>query len=437
MWVDRDRTAAKDALAGLGVPVSEISTSIAKLQSRNWTLRNFPFQPEFPGGRVWNIGAQLAFKPTDEDRPMVHPHWDSVLAHLGQSLDEAAQADQWCIKNGVTRGALYLLHWCASLFRQPAQKLPYLFFFGGQETGKSSLHYALGLLMSRGHIEARNSLLTQFNGELDGAILAYVEEVDLTVKASEAYNRLKDLVTANKVSINAKYANVYTSPSYLHWIQVANERRFCPAFDDDTRIVFAHVANKPVVDIPWNDLSAMLQGEAPDFLRTLMDLRLPEGIGRLWLPVLDTQAKRHAVADAKDNGQAAKGFDANRLDTALRLLLLKQGSDFYQGLVSDLLNRLGDGPWSQDPNVFGRELKAVFKNARERGLKATSKRVGDGTEVTIEEQWDESNIDGLDEWAHLAFYADYVARFPHAGTLANPILSFDLPNGGAQSPIAM
>ena len=305
-WVERDRTAAKDALSALGVPASEVSTSIAKLQSRNWTLRNFPFQPEFPGGRVWNIGAQLAFKPTDEDRPMVHPHWDSILAHLGQGLDEAAQADEWCIKNGVTTGALYLLHWCALLFRQPCAKLPYLFFFGGQETGKSSLHYALSLLMSRGHVEARNSLLTQFNGELDGAILAYVEEVDLSIKGSEAYNRLKDLVTAHKVSINAKYANVYTSPSYLHWIQVANERKFCPAFEDDTRIVFAHVANKPAVDIPWMNLSKTLQREAPDFLRTLMDLRLPEGIGRLWLPVLDTQAKRQAVAEAKDSGRTRK-----------------------------------------------------------------------------------------------------------------------------------
>jgi hypothetical protein len=140
-----------------------------------------------------------------------------------------------------------------------------------------------------------------------------------------------------------------------------------------------------------------------------MDLRLPEGVGRLWLPVLDTDAKRQAVADGKDSGQTAKGFDANALDTALRLLLLKEGIDFYQGLVSDLLARLGNGPWSQDPNAFGRELKAVFKNAHERGLKGTSKRVGDGNEWTIAEHWDESNIDGLQEWAQLAHLAEYAS----------------------------
>ena len=89
-------------------------------------------------------------------------------------------------------------------------------------------------------------------------------------------------------------------------------------------------------------------------------------------------------------------------------MLLEDGIDVYRGLVSDLLVRLGDGPWSKDPNVFGRELKAVLKNANERGLKATLKRVGDGTEWTFSEHWDESNIDGLQEWVRLAFYADYV-----------------------------
>jgi hypothetical protein len=409
VWVERERTAAKDMLSLLNLPPPEVPAVLAKLQSRNWTQRNVPFQPEFPGGRVWNVGAQLSFRPTDEDRVMVHPHWDSILAHVGQGLNEAVQADGWCITNGVTSGADYLLHWAASLFQRPSQKLPYLFFFGEQESGKSSFNNGLGLLMSRGHMEARNSLLTVFNGELDGAILAFIEEVDLSGKASEAYNRLKDWVTGDKISINMKYSTVYSSPSHLHWIQIANERRFCPIFEGDTRIVVIHVASKPSEDIPWPKLKTKLEKEAPDFLRTLLDLRLPDGVGRLWLPVLDTEAKRQALAESNPSGLSTQKFDPKALENAMRRLLLEDAVGVYKGLVIELLKRLGKGSWSQDPNVFGRQLKTIIQNAHERGFAASSKRVGDGTEVTIEEHWDETNIDGRQEWSELALLAAYNA----------------------------
>ncbi len=62
-WVVRDRTAAKDALLELAVPATEVGAALAKLQRRNWTMRNMPFQPEFPGGRTWNIGANWHSSP--------------------------------------------------------------------------------------------------------------------------------------------------------------------------------------------------------------------------------------------------------------------------------------------------------------------------------------------------------------------------------------
>ncbi|OHB68992.1 MAG: hypothetical protein A2V70_09230 [Planctomycetes bacterium RBG_13_63_9] len=221
VWVLRNRTAALDMLANLQAP--DPTAVIAMLQFRNWTLSNIPFQPEFPGGRVWNIGAQLAYQPTTEERPMEHPHWDMILSHLGKGLDEVVKADPWCQMNGITSGASDLLHWCASLFQRPDQKLPYLFIYGRQNYGKSSLHQGLDLLMSKGYVKAHNALLSKYNGELDGAILAVVEEVDLSGKAIDAYNRMKDLVTGDKIVIHPKYVNPYTTWSYLHWIQCANE----------------------------------------------------------------------------------------------------------------------------------------------------------------------------------------------------------------------
>ncbi|HEY1599917.1 MAG TPA: primase-helicase family protein [Pirellulales bacterium] len=425
-WVERDRTAARDALASIGLPSSEFNGVIARLQSRNWTLSNIPFQPEFPGGRRWNIGAQLAYTPTDDERPMVHPHWDAIFAHVGQGLDEAVERDEWCQGNGVSAGALYLLHWAASLFQRPSQKLPYLFFFGDQETGKSSFNNAIGSLMSRGHIEARNSLLTKHNGELDGAILAYVEEVDLSGKASDAYNRLKDWVTGDRISIHAKYATVYSSPSHLHWIQVANNRQFCPIFEGDTRIVVIEVPAKPSTDIPWPTLKAKLQAEAPDFLRTLLDLRLPDGVGRLWLPVLDTQAKREAIIETTDKGGA---FDPVKLENALRLLLLKEGNGVCKALVSELLALLGDGPWSNDENVFGRQLKLALKDCGERGLTAKFTRLAGGTQWNLKESGQDSDIDVMPEWAQLSALADYASRVLRALPPPIPLSLCDTPVG--------
>jgi hypothetical protein len=262
--------------------------------------------------------------------------------------------------------------------------------------------------MSRGHVEARNSLLSSYNGELDGAMLAYIEEVDLRDKVKDAYNRIKDWSVADYISINAKYVNVYKSPSYVHWIQVANDRKYCPIFEDDTRIVVIHVPNKPAQDIPWPTLREILKAEAPDFLRTLSDLPLPEvGVGRLWLPVLDTEAKQQAITESKDYDQTHKQFDPKALETKLRHLIFKGFPIACKSLVVELLKQIGQGPWSQDPNVFGRQLKTALKNAHERGLKASSQRTSEGVEWTIEEDWNPNNIDALQEWAQMSLLADY------------------------------
>ncbi|HTU27484.1 MAG TPA: hypothetical protein VMF30_18890, partial [Pirellulales bacterium] len=51
-----------------------------------WTRVMLPFQPEYPGGRRWNLGApQLVYKP----EPGSHPHWNLIFDHVGRELTEA------------------------------------------------------------------------------------------------------------------------------------------------------------------------------------------------------------------------------------------------------------------------------------------------------------------------------------------------------------
>ena len=325
-----------------------------------------------------------------------------ILEHVGKSLDEAVAADPWCQRNGVTRGAIYLLYWAASLFQRPSQKLPYLFFYGPEDTGKGSFHNALGLLMSKGHVEARNALLTPHNGELDGAVLAYIEEIDLTGRNKDASSRLKDFVTSDNVWINPKYVNPYKSVSHLHWIQVSNFREFCPIFTDDTRIVVIDVPQKPPMadDFGWEPvMKPALKREASDFLRTLFDIELPVGVGRLWLPVLSTAAKREAAAARiEEERDKKKRFDPKALASALHNHLWTTVDwATYKGLVADLLKGIGEGPWSDDPRQFGKQLRQVVDAGLRYGLKGVFDDTKRGSEVTYEQEWDVDSIDPEDE----------------------------------------
>lgn len=420
VWVGRDRTAATDMLAGLGVSSKDSKPMVARIQHRNWTMQNLPFQPEFPGGRVWNIGAQLAFEATKEDRDLYHPHWDMILKQIGQGLDAAVRLDSWCLDNGVADGATYLLYWCASLFQRPSQKLPYLFIFGPEETGKSTLHRALGLLMSKGHVEARNALLTEYNAELDGAILAYIEEVNLSGKNGDVFSRLKDFVTADKITIHAKYANPYQSVSHLHWIQVSNHQEYCPIFPSDSRIVVIHAAEKLEQDLRWEDqLKPALKAQSPDFLRTLFDIRLPDGIGRLWLPVLSTEAKREAAA----RRESGPGYVAVALEAALRLRVIIAGGT-YTGLISKLCKEVGEGPWSDDPGQFGKQLRGISSTGIERGLSIIIKDTARGSVVTIEELWDENNTDPFEVYAHEVLSANFAVDEADAAQTAAAMNSY-------------
>lgn len=331
---------------------------------------------------------------------MEHPHFDKILGHLGKGLDEAVKASPWCHANGIRTGSRYLLYWSALLFQRPEQKVPYLFLYGEQETGKSTLHQALGLLMSKGYGEARNSLLTKFNGELDGKILAYIEEIDLSGKGMEVYNRIKDLVTADSITIHPKYVTPYEADSYLHWIQVANSRHHCPIFEGDSRIVMIHVEEKPQEDIPTRVLQQKLGGEAPDFLRTLFDIPLPEqGVGRLYLPVLDTEARQAAIAESMGE-EVENRFDPTALADRIKLRLLTHWFGEYRGFVADLAAAVDDGPWSQDPSTFGQQLNFLRKNPEKYGVKISPRRTKQGSSVVIEEDFD--CLDAITEWVKCA-----------------------------------
>jgi hypothetical protein len=298
-WVRIPREEAKSILLTLGHSKPEADVILGMASKKNWSIVNLPFQPEYPGNRQWNQGAaQYKYKPADlpDDVAPHHPHWDKVMKHCGQDLDDALQNLEWARQANIKTGADYLRMWAACMLREPYEKLPYLFFYGEQNSGKSIYHESLALLMTKGVAAADRALTNanDFNGELANAVLAYIEEKNVA-EAKGAYNKLKDWVTSFVLWVRKMRTDAYPQVNTLHFVQTANERDALTIRTGDTRITMFFVPQlDPGEEIAKTVLIDRLKEEAPHFMRTLMDLQLPPMIGRLRLPVVSTDNKQRA-----------------------------------------------------------------------------------------------------------------------------------------------
>lgn len=283
-WVPISHENVKLVLSARQFSDAEIKQVMGASVERPWRQVCLPFQGEYPGGRLWNLNApQLAYVAEEGD----HPYWDAVLAHCFNSLELNSE---WSIKNGVRTGRDYAVAWLSCLLRDPFSPLPYLFFFGPENSGKSTFHEAVSLLMTRGVMLADNAIngRSGFNGELAEAILCVIEEKNL--KGEDAYSRIKEYVTGKTISIHAKGRTPYVRPNMTHWCQFANSESHCPVFPGDSRIVVLKV-DKPTQEMPKEVLLDQLRTEAPAFLYTLLNSPLPTVEGRLRLPAIGTVAK--------------------------------------------------------------------------------------------------------------------------------------------------
>lgn len=293
-WVEEPLANIKLLLAGhYNCSTKVVTRIIGSNINKPWTVVNQPFQAIYPGGRQWNRrSAQFRFTPSHSPDPL-HPTWDLILNHIGQDINQAVKDHEWCRKYGITSGKDYLLYWIASLFTHPYQQLPYLFLWGPQNSGKSTLAESLSRLMTTGYCRADHALISSsgFNGELENAVLCSVEEINLS-KSSPALERIKDWVTSLNIPIHKKQQTPIMIPNTTHFIQTANNREACPIFMNDTRVTMINVP-EIISEIPRYELYTLLDKESPDFLTTILfKLSIPPPHGRLGLPVISTEDKR-------------------------------------------------------------------------------------------------------------------------------------------------
>lgn len=287
-WIAESKSNATSVLLSQGWKRGQVDSIFGKCILYHWQLVSKPFQPEYSGNRQWNKGApQLRFNPEKGK----HPSWDTILNHLGKGLDDATRNSDWADEFGIHSGYHYLLSWLSSFIQYPTEPLPYLTFTGPQNSGKSIFHESMSILFTSGYIRADNALTSPsgFNGELANAILCIIEETNLSKKGFAA-DRIKDWVTGRTISIHAKHKQPYDIPNCTHWVQCTNNPSHCPVFTGDTRIVLIEV--QPLSeDIPKTILLEACEREAPQFINTLINYQLPDSIGRLRIPVLNTQTK--------------------------------------------------------------------------------------------------------------------------------------------------
>jgi phage/plasmid-associated DNA primase len=238
----------------------------------------------------------------EEDEPS---YWDIVLNHTGNGLTEAIRKDEFFKSQNIVTGGEYLKAWLACLIKDPFEPLPFLATVGGEDSGKSILHEAVNEFLFTKGVVSGNLALTEyggFNGALEGALLVYVEELNLN-RNPAALTRLKEWTTARRLAIRRMRTDVYHVASTCHFFYACNDYAFIPALPGDTRIIVLTV-NRPANPIPKPKLMKGLKRQARAFLADLKEMKLPEQIGRLRLPLVETDEK----AEIQENNSPFFGF---------------------------------------------------------------------------------------------------------------------------------
>jgi len=298
-WQRRALGECKNWLQHHGMGKTEAEEIIGGCVNKPWELVNLPFQGEYPGGRRWNYKSpQFRYKPAklkDGEIPH-HPNWDRILQHCFCDLDSEIKKLNWAEKENICNGHQFGLAWIACCFRDPFEPLPFLFFFGNQNSGKSILHEALSLLVTGGVVRADQALVANnnFNGELATGVLAVIEERDIS-GSKQAYARIKEWVTSRELMIRRMRTDAYLQPNTLHFMMMANHQENCPVDYGDTRIMVIEVPDLlDEQEIPKKLLLQKLEDEAPHFMQTLMSFELPQVSTRYRLPLVDTEKRQRS-----------------------------------------------------------------------------------------------------------------------------------------------
>jgi hypothetical protein len=156
----------------------------------------------------------------------------------------------------------FMVDWIRGLILNPEENRPYLYFWGPEECGKSTIHYAIGLLLGIGQYRSVSSMLKsphQINTfrYLFNTTLCVVEEghgdiAQLTHYVQDSHIRLH--------LAGSKPINVLNRTNWIECSEIHNPPPFAKVFTVE-----------PLVEIiPHKEMMQMLEEEKDAFLEFII-----------------------------------------------------------------------------------------------------------------------------------------------------------------------
>lgn len=179
------------------------------------------------------------------------------------------------ICNGDEEQYLWLLGWLAHMVQRPGEKPRSAIVLRGEKgAGKDIVGVYLSRLMDKSaylNTADSDAIIGQFNSAIANALFVHLEEAFFHGD-HKADSRIKNLVTAETMSINEKFAPRYTVESFHRLFITSNECRVVNATSGERRYFISEVSSDRCGDQAYFDaLFQEMKGDGPAALMaTLM-----------------------------------------------------------------------------------------------------------------------------------------------------------------------
>ncbi len=140
----------------------------------------------------------------------------------------------------------YLLGWMARAVQYPGEQGEVAVVLrGGKGVGKSFVAEHFGRLFGRHYLKVSQPghLVGNFNSHLRDVVVLFADEAFYAGDKKHA-SVLKDLITSDTLSIEAKGVDVEQSPNFVHLIMASNDEHVVPATGDERRFFVLDVGTE-------------------------------------------------------------------------------------------------------------------------------------------------------------------------------------------------
>lgn len=190
----------------------------------------------------------------------------------------------------------WVLAWLADILQKPAQKPgTSLVLVGVMGAGKSFLgERVMGPIVGDAHyamIDSVGRLTNNFNTILDNKLFIQCDEAVHSYQ-KETANKLKGLITSEKVEIEPKGINSYSKPNHIHMLFTSNSETaalFIDASPYERRYTVLKVNTEKATDIAyWQEMHDWIEHYRHKVMRYLLDYKYERALVRR---PIHTQAK--------------------------------------------------------------------------------------------------------------------------------------------------